>query len=146
MHNSSELQSEHRHLSSKYCFCVSKSIAATRLIIGIYCNATIWQEIHSWSPRGRSWSPRGTIGSESRDWYACSVVACSAEGDAARKARLGHCDDVVCSMRLRFPDAVYLDYSFQEIAKKKMDLRLDLRLACGGKRKTVRPVFPQKTF
>ena len=24
-HNSSELQSEHRHLSSKYCFCVSKS-------------------------------------------------------------------------------------------------------------------------
>ena len=91
------------------------------------------------------WSPRGTIGSESRDLYACSVVACSAEGDAARKARLGHCDDVVCSMRLRFPDAVYLDYSFQEIAKKK-DLRLDLRLACGGKRKTVRPVFPQKTF
>ena len=46
-------------------------------------------------------------------------MACSAEGDAARKARLGHCDDVVCSMRLRFPDAVYLDYSFQEIAKKK---------------------------
>ena len=58
-----------------------------------------------------SWSPRGTIGSESRDLYACSVVACSAEGDAARKARLGHCDDVVCSMRLRFPDAVYCTWT-----------------------------------
>ena len=35
-HNSSELQSEHRHLSSKYCFCVSKSIAVTRYLL--QCN------------------------------------------------------------------------------------------------------------
>ena len=39
-----------------------------------------------------------------------------------------------------------LGLQFPGNSKKKMDLRLDLRLACGGKRKTVRPVFPQKTF
>ena len=43
-HNSSELQSEHRHLSSKYCFCVSKSTVHMffKLPLGdqlcIYCN------------------------------------------------------------------------------------------------------------
>ena len=43
------------------------------------------------------------------------VIGCqmdvAREGDAARKARLGHCDDVVCSMRLRFPDAVYCTWT-----------------------------------
>ena len=39
-----------------------------------------------------------------------------------------------------------LGLQFPGNSKKKKDLRLDLRLACGGKRKTVRPVFPQKTF